>query len=237
MDTIVVFGGWGASGAGERIDRTETTGTTQLVDRLEQMPQVPLRRRRVRAWQGALMDGSGVNAALDWIRDGFDPRGNLIIYGYSAGGGDALMLSWQIAQGMGYYELATGRFFSMAGADRVYRGELGVVRIDLLLTVDRAAGPASGNLFNKVPRAVRVNHNYYQTIPSGVRSHGQSNDALDSTSTRVVNHDWTARYNGSDSAHGQIDNDTLDVSVGHIQGVIGVEALPSLVVPGGGVPT
>ena len=226
-DIVVIFGGWGGvSDAGKPLQTNVNppTGTSQLVQRVRRIQNTPLHRIQVVAYHGSLRDSLGINRAFNFIRSNFDPLGRLIIYGYSAGGFDALRLSSHIWLARRYYELSSESF----RRSRRDGHTVGFVRIDLLITVDAAVGPISSIAFRRVQPCVRKNLNFYQRFSSGVvRSHGEPNRAVDKRATLIDNRDLSSRYrNTPDSAHGLIDNDTLDDVIQAIRGTFGYQLHP-----------
>jgi len=100
---------------------------------------------------GSLRTTSGVEQALAFVRAVHDPRGKLIIYGFSAGGVNGLELCRRLTNSM---------------PD---------VKVRLLVTVDVAAGPATPSLNRSVAANVQENRNYFQTSPSLNQSTGAAN--------------------------------------------------------------
>jgi hypothetical protein len=237
-DLVIIFGGWGSGAAGEQLRPVpgRPTGTSELLESVRALGDPPLGKLDITAFEGALMNAKGVQQAEAFIRSLFHPLGRLVIYGYSAGGLDAISLAWRIWQGPSYYDFATRRLVT---GYRAASPDLGIVRVDLLVTVDAASGPTSSVVFRNIPPGVRKNINYYQTNPagrptgggtaSGARSHGGPANAVDSTATIVENHDLTARYAANPGqAHGLIDNDTNEDVLQAIRGTLGYEATPPL---------
>ncbi len=89
---------------------------------------------------------SGPDLALLLIQGVNDPRGKLIIYGFSAGGANSLDLC---------------RALNRVGK-----------KVDLLVTVDVAVGLLTPLLDRSVPPNVLLNRNYFQTFPSSRNSFG-----------------------------------------------------------------
>lgn len=97
---------------------------------------------------GSLRSTRGVNQAFTFVQALNDPRGKLIIYGFSAGAVNGLELCRRLSS------------------------SLPNVKVNLLVTVDAAAGPATGSLDRSVPANVLRNRNYFQTTPSLNQSRG-----------------------------------------------------------------
>jgi hypothetical protein len=118
------------------------------------------------------MDGSGrngdhvVDEAAGWVRDSFDPRAALIIYGYSVGAFNALGLCASIERNYNWYSFRRNRLGSVPNPTDADRMEGGKVRVDRLISVDpcivdvrpgmRTFGPAAG--------LVRRHANYYEEV-------------------------------------------------------------------------
>ena len=244
IDLIVIFGGWGGVGNGGAPlspDVRPPTGTSALLRRVLQLSGSPGRRIRVLAYEGSLMFGN--NEPLRILRSHFHPLGKVVLYGYSAGGRDAITFAWQIWQNLRYYAFSSQRFYTFLGADAFASNTIGVTRVDLLVTVDPAVGPGSRQMFRNIPPSVRRNVNTYQTHPSaretsggmetGASSHGGPTTPLDRQATQVENRDVSHRYRATPGeAHGRIDNDTNEDSFELIRGVLGYESVPSSFPPG-----
>lgn len=233
--TIVLFGGWGGViDGGDPLPRQDPSGAARLA---EQVRQVALGQRMlgmdllVRAYQGSLVFTSGAAGADRDIAARFDPRAQLIVYGYSAGVSDALNLVWSLWQNRTFYDTGARRFLGMfAGGGSA---TVGYVRVDRLITVDGAVGPTSSLMFRRIPPNVRRNLNLHQIYPSSIGSHGGPNEAHNTRATLVQNRDLSNRYRGrASSAHASMDEDTLLEVLECICGAIGCEAQPAVLPPG-----
>lgn len=130
-------------------------------------------------------------AAYDYVTNNYnkdangDPveGGKVVIYGYSYGGVMATHLAERLA--------ADG------------------IQVDLLVTVDAAAGPESDEVDRSPSPNVKYNMNFYQTTPSVVLSHGAPNVAEDPSKTTVLNKDITCDA----VSHGNIDDLTQDAVI------------------------
>jgi len=191
--------------------------------------QLPRSHRvRVLSLQGTLFDDQPVEDGLDFIQRGFHPSAKIIIYGYSAGGANAMDLARLIQSVSTYYSFSSRRFYPWIVElprlrQQMSAETLGAVRVDLLITVDAASGPATALVSRSVPQCVRRNLNFYQTTFSPVGSHGGPNQAVDSSATVVQNIDLTGEV-----GHDAMDERTSGRVLDAIQGVLGREALPSL---------
>lgn len=221
-DVIVVFGGWGGySEGGAPLDPGgPTTGTTKLLRKLEALQSESGHRIAIKSWQGAL-GTSAIVEAKEFVNASFHPLGKFVITGYSVGGQNALSLAWTY-NAQAYYN-ATQRRFSYVRPRIVPGGDvIGLVRVDLLFTIDIARGPASGRISRSVPASARRNVNRYQTLPSSIYSHGGPTRAMDPSMTEIDNQDFTDRYRDNPGAgHGTIDDDTLDEVVREVGREIG----------------
>jgi hypothetical protein len=180
---------------------------------------------RTLSLQGTLDDQEGVRRALAFIQHGFHPSARIIIYGYSAGGLNALDLARLIQSESTYYGFSSRRFYEVFRMEgRMSRETLGAVRVDLLITVDAASGPTSLVVNRTVPACVRRNLNFYQTIASRIGSRGWPNRAVSSSSTVIENVDLTGQ-----ATHASMDEYTNARVLDAIQGVLGREATPSLI--------
>ncbi|MBI3684285.1 MAG: hypothetical protein HY235_28255 [Acidobacteria bacterium] len=100
---------------------------------------------------------AAVQAGLAAIRAAFDPRGRLIVYGYSAGGYNALNLCRRIQSECGWYNVSSGLGNGAA------RGQYDVkVVIDLLITVDACLQRIHVTRADPAPPIVQQHANFYQ---------------------------------------------------------------------------
>ena len=125
-------------------------------------------------------------AAYDYITDNYNINngeavegGRIVIEGYSFGGILASHLSKRL--------------------------DKNGVSVELLITIDAAAGPSSAFVDRTVSPNVKENQNFYQTTRSTVLSRGKENKAVNATKTSVVNTDMSKNSN-----HSSIDDNTLD---------------------------
>ena len=187
---------------------------------------MPFHQTLIVALQGSLPSPLGVAKALSFIKHNFHPQGMLIIYGYSAGGTDAMALCRQVGVQMKAYGMTSGQTATSAQADALTKrkiDEIVDVRVDLLITVDAAAGPASARVNRIIPKCVRRNLNFYQTTESRIFSRGGRNYAEDSTLTQVDNVDLT-----SSAEHSTIDDESNNQALAAIEACLGIEAVPAV---------
>jgi len=229
-NTVIIFTGWGGSQGGQPVRRGRGTA-----DRLRQDVQrntIPgFNRIQIGAWQASYTRASGMSGEIEqafrYIVNHFDPRGKLIIYGYSLGGFNAMALTYSIYARLSFFEATTNRFarYIVSGvSDALWCRP----RVDLLLTIDPARGPGSGSAQRRIFSAVRLNINYYQTHESRIYSRGGPTTAMVPELTEIRNFNWSSRYTGDQRqlAHGRLDEDTYSKALHAIRGVIGYEATP-----------
>jgi hypothetical protein len=165
-DIFILFGGWGGiheKGEPWTPDRAAQLakgkpGSAHVLEEVQKIKN-PGRALKVIAFAGSLwlneLRNPGSNSmaeALQFIRSNYDPMGKIVIYGYSAGGLDALELVNYVPGCMGYYLVSSGEFYGPAGAAQHWgwrigwRKEFVEVEVDLLVTVDAACGPSSGTM-------------------------------------------------------------------------------------------
>jgi hypothetical protein len=156
-------------------------GKVVLSDMEKFAPPKPTDLLSVIGFGGSLQNSRGVTQALAFIRALHDPRGKLIIYGFSAGGVNALDLCRDLAN----------------------TSTLGNVEVHMLVTVDVAAGRATSSVNRTVPPVVRVNRNYFQTMPSLNLSRGDAN-----TGRGVQNISFDERFSNLDffNRHGAMED-------------------------------
>lgn len=93
-----------------------------------------------------------------------NPNGRIVIYGYSYGGKYATFLAKKLKN---------------SG-----------IRVELLATVDAAAGWGSGTVDRLISDNVKLNVNFYERHPSGIlRSYGDFNSAESTNTTKILNFD------------------------------------------------
>ncbi|MCC6367043.1 MAG: hypothetical protein IT165_26280 [Bryobacterales bacterium] len=97
----------------------------------------------------------------------FDPRGALIVYGYSAGAFNAVWFCEEVARTRAWYDFASRR--AQPAGDRIRGSE---VSIDLLITVDPSIDNLPGGREASLasPRIVRRHINYYRREQNTPRS-------------------------------------------------------------------
>lgn len=221
-DLILLFGGWGVLDNAEPLSTTGDDGTSQLYRSVNDLPVPPGgRQRKILALSGSLSSNAGVEQGIKFIRTNFHPASKLIVYGYSAGGTDALELCRQISSTLGYYRFSTRTFatvFQMEG--RMNTEVFGKVLVDLLITVDGASGPASGALNRGVASCVVRNVNFYQGSRSRIGSRGGPNVATAPWGTQVENTEVPGE------SHSTIDEATNPRALQAIRGALGYEAVP-----------
>ncbi|MCZ2148073.1 MAG: hypothetical protein LC126_09870 [Bryobacterales bacterium] len=101
------------------------------------------------------------NEAARWVFGPgvFDPRGALIVYGYSAGAFNAVWFCEEVARTHAWYDFASRR--TQSSGDQIRGSE---VSIDLLITVDPSIDnlPGGREATLASPRIVRRHINYYR---------------------------------------------------------------------------
>lgn len=218
-DLVILYGGWGGvRHNAEPLSTTGGDGTSQLYRSVNDLPLAPgSRQRKILALSGSLSSNAGVEQGITFLRTYFHPASKLIVYGYSAGGTDALELCRQISSTLGYYRFNTRTFATVFEMEDHMNTEVfGKVLVDLLITVDGASGPASGALSRDVASCVVRNLNFYQPT----RSRGGPNIANVPSGTQVENTEVPG------AAHGGIDEETNPRALQAIRGVLGFEAVP-----------
>lgn len=235
-DLIIIYGGWQPGvdplAGGSPLPETGS-GTADLVGQIKGITPAPFHQILVLPLQGSLPSRQGVSKALNFITMNFHPQGDLIVYGYSAGGTDALTLCREVEKHISFFGLSSGQLQNRATAKMLEKRRIedsARVRVDLLITVDVAAGPGSARVDRHVPSCVRSNTNFYQTTESRIFSRGGKNQADDNTSTQIDNRDLTGQ-----AEHATIDEFTNSSALEEIVGKLGVVAMPSTAPPGMGV--
>jgi hypothetical protein len=192
---------------GGMLYRTEEDGRTPRADATasDQIKTCfPQLRSGLVVWA---VDGSGgdqtrnnvVGEAAGWIRDNFDPRGALIIYGYSVGGHNALCLCKHIESHYDWYNFDGPRLGHLPNPRDADRSHCGKVRVDLLISVDPCAvnfspHPTHRTRFGPPPALVQKHVNYYQRASASGKYMGQKTnqrgvDQQITVGSMPVNHD------------------------------------------------
>ena len=175
---VVAFSGLDPSNNGE----TETAG--EIINDLSSLAKNNNSNFAGKAIPSAIKDAGTLKKAIDFVRANYEIGSNdqLVVYGYSWGGDNAV----EFAQIL---------------------NELGI-KINWLITVDGAKGPASGGLIGDyvdrlIPSNVEKNINIYQTnffydsesnFRTGIFSRGNPNVAEDPTKTVIFNSKWNHTY-------------------------------------------
>ena len=214
--TCVVFGGFDPN-IGETGGVQNKTGTYKLLTNLQTL------NLKIIDFHGSLSDKNVMVRAFDYIRCNFTKKGKLIIYGYSAGGINAIDLCNYIRNNYMYYDDGVfGGNLSGVGGDEKHE-----VFVDLLITID--AYDPSFKYKKRIPKNVVCNINIYQTYAQGATgSRGYENWAVDPKLTKICNQDRSNRKKykeaGSGSmgsgAHSIIDEDTNDLIFSKIASLI-----------------
>jgi RHS repeat-associated protein len=151
--------------------------------------------------------GSSVTTAMDFVTKNVKAGEKIVVYGYSYGGDFAVEFAKELLS-KGY-------------------------QVDLLVTVDAADGPMMGMTVDRtIPSNVDLNENYYQTNGSIIMSEGYENAASDESATTVHNTDVTNLV--ENVTHGNMDEITMDVSIGHIFDALGIQNKTRALQPGSG---
>lgn len=210
MHTLLFFSGWKVQNAltlrAEQLPMgVGIMSTLDLMSAVRRLPQPP--HRRMIGFYGVLGENpnhwlmadqpsspvynSTIASAARFILENYDPRGKLIIYGFSAGAVTALDLAWGMSQYASVWIPGLGLHPNNPRGNHIKYP----ARIDLLITIDAAAGPLSGRLNRRVPSIVTVNHNFFQTraLQHQENSKGGPNQAGIGGGAKVINEDWTGR--------------------------------------------
>lgn len=108
------------------------------------------------------------------------------------------------------------------------------ISVDLLVTIDAAAGPKTDKVDRTISSNVKKNINIYQTTESSVGSRGAPNIADDISKTQVVNNNYTGYCAGEDNTkveHSTIDDITESRVVKDIVDALGGEVAPKYTPP------
>lgn len=84
----------------------------------------------------ASLDNEALRTGMKVLRNGFDPRGRLVVYGFSAGGFNALRFAELISQRTGWYDFHTRSLTDQPGQLSTAPERFSRVKVDLLVTID-----------------------------------------------------------------------------------------------------
>ncbi len=124
----------------------------------------------------ALIDDTSnraVRTGMDFIRNvnQFDPRGMLVVYGFSAGGFNAARLCERMQRYYGWYDFETKRLGNIHDQQQQNQLRFARAQVDLLVTVDPCLQDLGRNFtINTATPIVRSHFNFYQNIrpPGGL---------------------------------------------------------------------
>ena len=228
LHTCVVFGGWDPSYGKIKYD---SSGAAKFA---EQCGALGLTVKDERG--AAAMDGIVIERALTFVQEHFSPKGKLIVYGYSAGGIDAL----EFVRAM-HIRASSYTDGKLAPTKRPLAGTMhgGTLRdehpddalVDLLITIDPYQ-PYPKEEWYSVPRNVVRFVNIYQRWEQ--RLTGSAGRPLrraerNARSERDLNEDRTDRKEYRElgpgdpggGAHGFIDEDTLQFAFEQVEALVG----------------
>lgn len=200
--TCVVFGGWGGPRSGGREDIPyNVSGAARFAERVKALGLT------VKDWQGALDSAEMMESALTFVREKSNPKGKLIVYGYSAGGANALDLAREL--------------------ERRKQPSPNLV-IDLLITID-AYRSGITHTDRRVPNNVARSINIFQKYAQfGTGSYGGPSWRESTSGYHDCNQDRSDRKPYKElgrgapggGAHGFIDEDTDEVVFEKVEALI-----------------
>ncbi len=176
--TLVFFGGWKGSrpnggpvlsqieqdDRGNPVNRSSFTALMKIADFFSLGRIWDYDPACVHAQEASV----GVTDALGQLARGFDPCAPLVIYGYSAGGYNALGLCLGLKDALGWYSFRNQRLEPAGERTGSERLEGGPLRVDLLITVDACiavheATHPNGKPLPHAPRPLVTTYlNFYQ---------------------------------------------------------------------------
>jgi hypothetical protein len=220
IHTCVVFGGWGGAWSGG-VDPIpyDSSGAAIFAEKVRALGLT------VRDWQGALVGRQLIEQAFTFVRENFNPRGKLIVYGYSAGGMNALEFAREFERRARVFD--GGELVPTQSNETLDSGE--DVVIDLLITID-AYRPGVRPQHRRVPRNVQRSINIYQqyaqmgTQSAGGPSHrlAQQDELHDCNQDRTDRTTYKEKGSGlpGGGAHGYIDEDTEQVVFEKVEALV-----------------
>lgn len=220
VDLVFIFGGWAGPLRGGRstIATEQPNDVGQLARRVRGMRTLPNHRVMVFDYNPTINSPLGfLRTPLIQLATYLDHLGHLIIYGFSAGGYNALVFSKLIWRDNAQLSRSADTFYRTY--NQVDSGLQSVIRIDYLITIDPALDSSrTDNIDRGVPPCVRRNLDYYQTTPNIVGSRGGTTYAMNSRTTYVRSRNRTAELEVTEeSPHGFIDNYTYSTVARKIQ--------------------
>jgi hypothetical protein len=172
-DILIFFGGWfpGAT-AGHDLTIRDTGGRRSSDEALEDLEHffIPA-NANILAMDPACDQGGNslhhgaITRAMQFLLERFDPRGKLVLYGFSAGAFNALRFSERIERHRPHYNFQTKTLGNFGFKPESTTGSIAEVRVDLLLTVDPCLErlPGHESFSTRAPSLVMRHVNWYQT--------------------------------------------------------------------------
>lgn len=172
-DILIFFGGWfpGAT-AGHDLTIRDTGGRRSSDEALEDLEHffIPA-DANILAMDPACDQGgnslhhAAITRAMQFLLERFDPRGKLVLYGFSAGAFNALRFSERIERHRPHYNFQTRTLGNCGYTPGPTQESMAEVRVDLLLTVDPCLErlPGHESFSTQAPSLVIQHVNWYQT--------------------------------------------------------------------------
>lgn len=170
-DILIFFGGWfrGAI-AGHDLTFRDMDGRRSSGEALEDIEHffMPHNANILAMDPACVPDGNSlhhgaITRAIQFLLARFDPRGKLVLYGFSAGAFNALRFSERIERHRPHYNFQTKTLGNWGFKPE--SGLIAEVRVDLLLTVDPCLEllPGHESFSTRAPSLVMRHVNWYQT--------------------------------------------------------------------------
>jgi hypothetical protein len=204
IHTCIIFGGYGGLDAGEENIPYSSSGAAVFAEKARALGM------NVKDWAGSLQDNEVINPAIAFVRETFNPKGKLVVYGYSAGGINALRFTKELERRL--HSFSKGVFLTENGP----LGPSDDVIVDLLITID-AYSPSASSADHRVGRNVRQFINIFQRHSqrvTGSRGARLSREVADGEQDCNQDRTGWAEYKESGrglpggGAHSRIDEDT-----------------------------
>lgn len=172
-DILIFFGGWfqGAI-AGHDLTIRDIDGRRSSDEALEDIQHffMPHNANVLAIDPACVPDGDSlhhgaITRAMQFLLARFDPRGKLVLYGFSAGAFNALRFSERIQRHRPHYNFQNRTLGNYRYTPGPTQESLAEVTVDLLLTVDPCLErlPGHENFPTQAPPLVKRHVNWYQT--------------------------------------------------------------------------
>lgn len=182
---LIFFGGWQDPGEG-RLQMLPGHEITQIDRKYDTERSSYTAFRLIRGHFGspstsyamdpalrADLDNEAVKKGIEVLSRGFDPRGRLVVYGFSAGGFNALRFAERILRDTGWYDFQTRSLTDQPEQISTAPERFARVKVDLLVTIDPCISKIDPDNHErcgavKPPAARQINYYQNRDVENGI---------------------------------------------------------------------